>query len=232
MQEKIIAALSPFSPYSIFIYGSRGRGDSTTDSDYEIGVVFEDNSYTERSIIHESVRLEGVRIYPFKLSEIQSGILNTPFVNSIYLRELIEGGKTIGGKEVIESLTPIPITTLDLVRRIRFDIGYSLAALLSYRSGDTATAFEELSKSCLFGLRTLGILKLKKSISGYDAIYKSKSELTLQDDYLRAIEAAYSIRQGKKDIPIDAIFDNISFLNYVEAEILEELKLSGITDLV
>lgn len=232
MQEQIIESLAQFNPYSVFLYGSRGRGDNNKNSDWEVGVIFKDDKYFERNIIHTAVQLDSVRIYPFKLSEIQSGVLDTPFVSSIYLRELVKGGKTISGTAVIESIEPIAITTLDLVRRIRFDIGYSLASLLSFRSGDVPTALEEFSKSCLFGLRTLEILKLHRFIVGYDAIYDAKSDLELRDDYLNVLETAYRVRQGSEELTIDDIFDNISFLNYVEVEILEELKLTGISDLV
>ena len=33
MQKKIIEALEQFNPYSVFVYGSRGRGDHKPDSD-------------------------------------------------------------------------------------------------------------------------------------------------------------------------------------------------------
>lgn len=214
------------------MYGSRGRGDNRVDSDYEVGVIFEDDKAVTRSELHEKIKLESVRIYPFKLSEIRSGILDTPFVNSIYLRELIEGGKTIHGEKVVEKLTPQPVTTLDLIRRIRFDIGYALAAILSSRTNDTLTAYEEFSKSCLFGLRTLIILRLNKFSVGYDKIYEQRAEVTDNPEHLAVIEAAYSLRLGAKSIDSNLLFDNISFLDYVENEILKALEQKGITELV
>jgi len=83
------------------------------------------------------------------------------FQKSIYLREIIKGGQTIAGEHLLEQIPLLPITTLDLIQRLRFDIGMALAALLSFRAGDTQTSMEEFSKSCLFGLRCLEIIEIK-----------------------------------------------------------------------
>lgn len=232
MPDKIIFELQQFSPHSIFLYGSRGRGDNKDDSDYEVGVIFEDDRAVRRSELHKKVRLEQVRVYPFKLSEIQSGELDTPFVNNIYLRELIEGGKTIFGEKIVETLKSQPITTLDLIRSIRFDIGYALAAILSSRTDDLETAHEEFSKSCLFGLRTLIILRQRKFISGYDKIFEQRYTVVENPEHLAVIEAAYSLRVDTKSIAGNLLFDNISFLDYVEKAVLDAVENEGIIALV
>lgn len=232
MLDKIVQELQQFSPYSIFLYGSRGRGDNKDDSDYEVGVIFEDDKVIRRSELHKKVNLDSVRIYPFKLSEIESGELDTPFVNSIYLRELVEGGRTIFGEKVVEALNPQPITTLDLIRRVRFDVGYALAAILSCRTGDLETAYEEFSKSCLFGLRTMIILRQGKFIVGYDNIYEERIAVVENPEYLAVIEAAYSLRVGAKSIDSNLLFDNMSFLDYVEKAVLEVLGKKGNVALV
>jgi hypothetical protein len=97
------------------------------------------------------------------------------FQKSIYLREIIKGGQTIAGEHLLEQIPLLPITTLDLIQRLRFDIGMALAALLSFRAGDTQT-----SHACLACV-VLRLLSLKhfqlattKSIS-----YQSKSLLNL-----------------------------------------------------
>ena len=231
MQKKIIEALEQFDPYSVFVYGSRGRGDHKPDSDYEIGVIFEDEKYVSRRVIHKVINLEKVRIYPFKLSAIKSGEIDTPFQKNIYMRELAEAGKTISGEKIIENLESKKITTLDLIQRIRFDIGYALAAVLSDRSGDLETAHEEFSKSCLFGLNSLIILKLRKFIVGYDKIFELKNEVLDKEEYLDVVKIAYSLRGGETEIPSDAIFRNISFLQYVENEIISEFSSNGATEL-
>lgn len=231
MIDKIISELQQFTPYSIFLYGSRGRGDNKADSDYEVGVIFKDEKVIPRGEIHEKIQLDSVRIYPFKLSEIKSGVLDTPFVNSIYLRELIEGGRTISGSKVVETLTPQPITSLDLIRRVRFDFGYALAAILSSRTGDMETTHEEFSKSCLFGLRTLIIVKLGIFVSGYDKIYALRDKVVFKADHLAVIEAAYSLRNGVDKIDGNLLFENISFLDYVENEVLALIEEKGIVSL-
>ena len=151
--ELILNTLKPMNPKSVFLYGSQARGDATSKSDYEVGVIFDDDKYVSRREVHSQVQIPNVRVYPFKVTELQKGTFDTPFQRTIYLRELVEGGETIEGEEVIEKLTPPLITTLDLIQRIRFDIGYSLAAVLSNRSGDTKTTLEEFFKSCLFKKR-------------------------------------------------------------------------------
>jgi predicted nucleotidyltransferase len=223
-----LQALSKFNPKSVFLYGSRGRGDFKADSDYEIGVIFDDDEYVQRSDIHAAISNPDVKAYPFKWSELLHGTFGHVFQKSIYLREIIKGGQTIAGEHLIEQIPPPPITTLDLIQRLRFDIGMALAALLSYRTGDMQTSMEEFSKSCLFGLRCLEIIELKEFPVGYDEIYKLSAKVVTEPKYLEVIEAAYAIRKGEKTPNIDILYNNISLLDsLIEPQIIAAFNAGG-----
>lgn len=223
-----LEALRQFNSKSVFLYGSRGRSDSMPNSDYEIGVIFDDANYVQRHKIHAVIDSPNVKAYPFKLSELLNGTFDTPFQKTIYLHEIIKGGRTIDGEHLIEQIPPPPIAVIDLIQRIRFDIGYALAALLSYRNNDMQTSMEEFCKSCLLGVRNLEILELKIFPLGYDEIYELSKKVATEPRYTKVIDAAYSLRNGAKNVEIDVIFDNISLLNkLVEAKIIAAFEASG-----
>lgn len=231
--EITLHSLAPFKPKSVFLYGSRARKDAKPDSDYEVGVIFDDEKYIQRSEIHAAITNSSVKAYPFKWNELLHSTFDTPFIRPIYLREIIEGGQTIAGEHLIEQIPPPPITTFDLVQRIRFDIGYALAAVLSFRTGDMQTSMEEFSKSCLFGLCSLEILELKAFPLGYEAIYELSKKIELEPEYRKVIDAAYSLRSTQQEVSADILFKNISFLNrLVEKKIEASFKEKGDEDLV
>lgn len=228
-----LQALAKFNPKSVFLYGSRGRGDAKPDSDYEIGVIFDDNKYVQRSDIHAAITDPNVKAYPFKWGELSSGTFGHVFQKSIYLREIIMGGKTIAGEHLIEQVPPPPITTLDLIQRLRFDIGMALAAILSYRTGDIQTSMEEFSKSCFFGLRCLEILELKTFPVGYEEIYSLSAKLVTEPEYRAVIEAAHAVRGTGKPASMDILFDNISLLDtLIEPKILAAFNIHGNKDIL
>jgi predicted nucleotidyltransferase len=91
---------------SVFLYGSRARGDNLTDSDWEIGVIFDQENYVSRREL-APLQTEGVVIYPFKYEELAAGIADVPFTRSIWLTELITAAITIGGEDVTSKI-PLP----------------------------------------------------------------------------------------------------------------------------
>jgi hypothetical protein len=235
--DPVIAAtlqsLSKFNPKSVFLYGSRGRGDAKPDSDYEIGVIFDDDKYVQRSDIHSAITDPQVKAYPFKWGELSNGTFGHVFQKSIYLREIIMGGKTIAGEHLIEQIPPPPITTLDLIQRLRFDIGMALAAVLSFRTGDMQTSMEEFSKSCFFGLRCLEILELKTFPVDYEEIYSLSAKLVTEVDYRAVIEAAHKVRVTGEAASMDILFDNISLLDtLIEPKILVAFNAHGNKDIL
>lgn len=82
------------SAKSVFLYGSRARTDFYEESDYEIGVLMEKDKYIGRSEIKKHFNLKGVNIFPFYYEDFVAGNPDTPFVKSIYMKEIIEAGKT------------------------------------------------------------------------------------------------------------------------------------------
>jgi hypothetical protein len=119
------------------------------------------------------------------------------------------------------------ITTLDLIQRIRFDIGFGLGAVISMRNGDIKTASTEFYKSCLFGLRVLEIFELKKFAFTYQDIYNFSKEINL-GEFENLVLNAYSIRTKGDICEGKDLFKNISFLNeFVEDRIAGQFKKNG-----
>jgi predicted nucleotidyltransferase len=231
--KETLSALNKFSPKSVFLYGSRGRGDYRPDSDYEIGIIFDDEKYVQRSDIHAAISNPKVKAYPFKWSELLHGTFSHVFQKSIYLREIIKAGRTLAGEHLIEQIPPPPITILDLIQRHRFDIGMALAALLSFRAGDMQTSMEEFSKSCLFGLRTFEILELKTFPVGYREIYELSGDIVTEPEYRAVIDAAHAQREGGQVPSIDILYENISLLDtFIEPRIIAAFKSSGNKDIL
>jgi predicted nucleotidyltransferase len=80
--SEAVGSLRKFSPKSVFVYGSRGWGDATPNSDYEIGVIFEDDKYVRRADIHAAVTNPKVKAYPFRWNELRNGSLDFLFQKS------------------------------------------------------------------------------------------------------------------------------------------------------
>lgn len=229
MDKKIFSVLETIfektKPISIFLYGSRARTDFKKDSDYEIGVIYNKNK-TSRSEIAKMHDLKNLVIYPFLLDEIKNYDLDTPFPKAIYLKELIETGKTILGEKILEKMESPKIMTIDLIERTSFDIATAMAAVRSFRNGDLISTSINF-KSALFGVRVLEILKLNKFPYTYDEIYQVSKELDLEQEYRELLDNAMKIR-NKEKIEEKYLFKNISFLNQVVMkEIKNEYKKNG-----
>ena len=222
--DKVCAELKKLNPKSAFLYGSRARKDYLKNSDYEIGVLFSKGNYLSRSelkIIFK--KYKNFNIYPFEYEKFKKGEIDTPFQKNIYLKEIIEKGKTIVEDEVIKNMKSPKIQIIDIMQDIRFNIGRSLDSIICEREGNSKIATSIFSKSCLFGTRDLIILKLKKFPVSYDEIYKLSKKLNL-GEYKKVVENAYKIRRGKK-AQKNNLFKNISYLNqFVEKEIITSYK--------
>lgn len=204
------------------MYGSRARTDFKEDSDYEIGVIFSEAEYVGRSEIAKKISIPDVNIYAFKLEDLERGWIDTPFQAQVYLHELILTAKTIDGEKVIERLEPPKITTLSLLQEVRFGLGRGTAALLSERHGDLLSAALGFSKTCLFGVRCLVILKLRRFPTTYDEIFELADQVIQEEKYRELVRAAYDVRQKKTPPTKQQLFDNLAFLNRVVEPILME----------
>src|SRR3989304_4798769 len=105
--DKVISKVyEETKPISIFVYGSRARNDFKKYSDYEIGVLFEKDKKWGRSELKQLHSLENLNLYPFVYEDFIKYSLDTPFPRAVYLRELMEGAKTIKGKQIVETMKP------------------------------------------------------------------------------------------------------------------------------
>ncbi len=226
--EQIVKELLQFtSAKSIFLYGSRARTDFYNESDYEIGVLMEKDKYTSRRDIKDKFNFKGINIFPFHYEEFITYNPDTPFVKSIYMKEIIEAGKTLTGEKIIENIKPPEIKLLDIIQDLRFNLGYSLAATHSYREGDNVNAALHLAKSCLFGTRDYIILKLKKFPIPFDEIAELSKALDLKE---YSDLPSYTLKLRKREERVDEykLFANISYLNkFIEKELLEAYNNQG-----
>ena len=212
-EQKIADDLLKFTnAKSVFLYGSRARTDSYAESDYEIGVLMEKNKYIGRGEIKKQFNFEGVNIFPFYYENFIEYNPDTPFVKSIYMKEIIEAGKTLAGEKIIENLKFPSIKLLDIIQDLRFNLGYSLAATHSYRENDKINASLHLAKSCLFGTRDLIILKNKKFPTTYDNIIEESKKIDL-GEYNELPIYAYKLRKRETELDEKNLFKNISYLN-------------------
>jgi len=231
MMKKIDTVLKKIietcNPVSVFLYGSRARADFLKRSDFEIGVLIPTDRYVSRSELKKAVGEEGINVYPFRLEDFKNRIIDTPFQKIIYLRELVSAGKTLYGEKVVENMKAPAITVVDVMQDLRFNMGYALGALISHRNKDFKTASLEFYKSCLFGTRSLLILKKRKFALSYDEIFSLSKELDL-DVYPDLVKTAYNCRVGKAKYSEMDIFQNISYLNkFIEPELMKYFEKYG-----
>ncbi len=226
--QKIIDDLLKFTDAkSVFLYGSRARTDFYNESDYEIGVLMEKDKYISRKDIKDKFNFKGINIFPFHYEDFITYNPDTPFVKSIYMREIIDAGKTVAGEKIIENMKPPEIKLLDIIQDLRFNLGYSLAATHSYREGDNINASLHLAKSCLFGTRDYILLKLKKFPIPFDEIAELSKNLDLKE-YSDLPSYAFKLRKRDEKVDEYKLFANISYLNkFIEKELMEVYNNQG-----
>lgn len=207
-------------PVSIFVYGSRSRGDYKKDSDYEVGVLFKRDKKWGRRELKQLHNLNNLNLYPFVYEDFIRYTLDTPFPRAVYLRELLESAKTVRGKSTVEKMELPAIKTIDLLEVGTFQIAYALGAVLSSRQEDWITASIEFTKSVLFGARVLVILDKLKFPSEYEVIAKDALKLEMEPQFKDLIKHAIDVRKGLK-LDSSQLYTNITFLNQV---VLQKVK--------
>lgn len=216
-----------FKPISVFLYGSRARTDSKSNSDFEVGVVIEKQGDVTRTELNEFVANKNILVYPFVGSELENYSLNTPFQKEIYMYELIKAGKTLAGDKFIENLTPLKITTISLIETLGFELGQALAAVFASRQNDDVNSLMEFVKSCLFGTRVLEIFVLKKFAFTFDEIYELSKEIDLEE-YREVVDHAFEVRKNKSSPKEEFLYKNIGYLNkFIKDRIVEDFKEKG-----
>ncbi len=211
--SEVAEKLLQMGAYSVFLYGSRATGDALPTSDWEIGVIFEDNKYKNRSEV-ANLTSTGTVIYPFKKSEIEAGSPTTPFTKSIWLTEIIKTAKTIAGEHAVEQI-PLPqITNEDLKADVAFRKAGALDAMIAFRSGAKGLAVDFFVKSCLLGLRDLILLNGGNFPTSYQDIVV-QSEKYLPPEMRDLPKKVLAVRQNKVPLDLDLTFQNLELLTKI-----------------
>ena len=206
---------------SVFLYGSRARGDNLDDSDWEVGVIFDEDKYISRREL-APLQTSGVVIYPFKYEELSAGIADVPFTRTIWLTELITAAKTIGGEDVTSKI-PLPeITNLDIIADNSFYKARALDAMIAQREGHDSLARDLFVKSALLGARVLILAQGLPFPKSYPEIVSVATPL-LDTESQAILSRALDVRTQKGTVTANETFDNIGLQMEAEEKIRASL---------
>lgn len=213
--SEVIDKLKAFNPVSIFLYGSQANGSINSKSDYEMGIIFQDEKYIGRSDVKKVVQDNQFSIYPFKINELKNYQIDTPFQKNIYIASLILGNaKTIYGEKIIENLPFPQITVNDLIMDTSFNLGYALTSVRVFKKNDKDLANELMYKSMFYSTRNLIFYKTKNLVIGYNNIYNYAMNLDIPQEYKEILEIGYKIRnEMETEIDSSIYFKNITYIN-------------------
>jgi hypothetical protein len=221
--KNIIESLAVYNPVSIFLYWSRARWDYIWSSDYEIGVIFNDDTYVHSNILKQWLPKD-YSVYPFKLSDIQAWTIDTPFQKSIYLNDVKISSKVLYGEDIFSSVIIPSITLIDLLQDISFQLGYGLWGLWAVREWNEDMADYLFYKSCLYATRTLILLKTWIFASRCGELHELSKTIDVWE-FREVVEYAFAMRAGTVKHNSKFIFKNFSYLNtFIEVEIKKSLE--------
>lgn len=208
---------------SVFLYGSRARGEGLEGSDWELATLFKIEDFVaEKDLRRITAVPDDVRLYPYDHELFLRGEIVVPFQRALYLREIKVTGKTLMGETVVETFSPPPITLVDLLCDLKFCLGRASDALVSFRQKDVITAASLLFKSCIFATRDWIIFTRQH----FPATYREISEEDVPG-YVELISRAYSMRVGAAP-DADLLLNNIYYINrFVEKHIEAEYRRRG-----
>lgn len=222
--KHVIENLALHNPVSIFLYWSRARWDYVWNSDYEIGVVFNDDNYVFSHILKQGLPID-YSVYPFRLSDIQAWTIDTPFQKAIYLNDVKISSQVLYWVDVFIDLTIPSITLVDLLQDISFQSWYGLWGLWAVREWNEDMADYVFYKSCLYATRTLILLKTWIFAWWYKEIYELSKTIDLWE-FKEVVEYAYAMRNGTVEHDSRFIFKNFSYMNsFIEGAIKKSLKI-------
>lgn len=129
---------------TVFVYGSRARGDHGDGSDLEIGLVFDydEPSGTAREFISRLQTLLSVRAYSFSRRRLAVGQPDVPFTRRIFVAELRHEAVTLRGEDLRQVIPVLPIRPSDLIEEHAFVRARILDGLVCARQGHLMTATE------------------------------------------------------------------------------------------
>lgn len=202
------------SPVSIFLYGSMARDDFENDSDYEIGIIYEEDKKWSRQKLGELHDYKNVKIYPFVLEELEKGEIDTPFPQVVYLQTLLKESYVLYGKKIDEIIKDSKITKEDLLESVGFCLGRAYCGVVSSRQNDLMTVRDNFTKSALYGLQILIYIKTGELVFSYKEIQEKSKDL-IPEEFKELIEHVIEVRKGNVVIKTPLLYKNISFLNKV-----------------
>lgn len=207
---------------SVFLYGSRARGDNLPDSDWEVGVIFDENQYIPRREL-APLQTDGIVIYPFKYEELAAGLADVPFTRSIWLTELIAAAKTVGGEDVTSKIALPGITASDIIADNSFYKARALDAMIAQREGCDSLARDLFVKSTLLGARVLILAQGLSFPKSYPEIVRIATPL-LNTESQVILSRALEVRAQKEPVTANEAFDNIGLQMEVEEKIRAKLS--------
>lgn len=215
LKKVIEIIIQNFEVYSIFLYGSKATNSDNINSDYEIGIIFEDEKYISPQEIFSKIADKNYAIFPFRLSEIMNYDIDTPFQKAIYLNVLINGGsKTLYGVPVLQELKAPKITKEDLLADINFNLGMALCAVRVFKFGNSSLANDLFYKSCLYVTRDFIYYHSNKLCLSYNEIYENSQKLEELNEYRELLNMAYCLRNNPdKENKPELYYKNISYIN-------------------
>ena len=200
-------------PICIFLYGSMSRGDNNSESDYEIGVLYNKISKVPRSTLAKFHNIPELKFYPFTIEDLQSFNLDTPFPKKLYILGLIANAKILKGQDVFKDITLQKINNEDLIELVAFSLGRAYCAVVSSRQNDAIAVTENFTKSVFYGLQGLAFVRTNKITHSYRELQSLIPDLQIPDEYSELINHAFAVRFNGEQINNGLLYTNISFLN-------------------
>ncbi|HPR99544.1 MAG TPA: nucleotidyltransferase domain-containing protein [Candidatus Woesebacteria bacterium] len=200
------------NPVSIFLYGSMSRNDFVEGSDYEIGVIYEEDKRWTRQRLRDLHSFENVKIYPFVKEELLRGEIDTPFPKLIYLHGLLHDSLILYGQKLEDIIKVTKISKDDLLEAVGFCLGRAYSAVVSSRQKDWIAVRDNFTKSSLYGFQILIFLKTGKLVFSYKEIEEKAGNL-IEVEYRDLFNHVMQVRKNDAAIETSLLYKNISFLN-------------------
>lgn len=140
---------------TVFVYGSRARGDYQADSDYEIGIVTTEGTPPRSAALFSECLPPHLtsRVYAFKNADVASGNLDVPFTRRLFVAELKQSAVTVYGSDIRTDLPDFPIRWVDLIEEHAFLRARVLDGLICARDGHAVTAADLCWKAACLSAR-------------------------------------------------------------------------------
>ena len=221
----VVRELKGYYPVSVFIFGSRARNDNHERSDWEIGVIFDEQYFLSKETLDALVSPpENIHLYPYRYNILLEGKIEAPFPQAMFLTEILLTGKTIYGKKVVETL-PLPlITPTDLLEEINFSLARATDAIVAYQNKNEIVARKLFWKSCLFGTRALILLYLKRFPCDYKEIVELSTKVGTERE-IKIVMRAYQARNQKIFISVNMLYQNLFYLTSIREIIYSYSKI-------